>query len=214
MKTTFWTLPLLVALAACNRGPANNEVAANQAAGLPVPPERSAPVPAAAPGSQQTAMPPGLDCVRNRLSPEERRAAAAVAMEQGSRDDPRAQRLIQAVDACGSELSWSPQKRRLAGMFAMSAAGAAGIREALGSRGISFDELDQAILSDRPLMEAAAAGQLGGSIGREFAARHADVIERMAGGQAIDQEVGTRIGNYIAFRALAETTASQFGREP
>lgn len=213
MKKTVLTLALLTALAACNRGAANN-VADNQTAGLPVPPERSATPPAATDGNQQAAMPAGLDCLRNRLSPEERRGAAAVAMEQGSADDPRFQSLRRAVDACGDELSWSSQKRRLAGMFSMSAAGAAGIREELGARGIRFDDLDQAILSDQPLMQAAATGQLGGPVAQQFAARHADLIQRMAGGEALDEALGTRIGNYIAFRALAETTASQFGREP
>lgn len=33
----------------------------------------------------------------------------------------------------------------------------------------------------------------------------------MAGG---DTEMEVLVGNYIAFRALAETTAGQFGREP
>jgi hypothetical protein len=159
-------------------------------------------------------MPPGLDCVRNRLSPEERRGAAEVAMEQGTRDDPRAQALLQAVDACGEELSWSPQKRRLAGMFTMSAAGAAGLREVLGRRGIRFDELDQAIISDRELMSAAESGNLGGPVAQEFAVRNSALIERMAGGAALDQELGTRIGNYIAFRALTETLGGRFGREP
>ena len=213
MKKRFLTLALLTALAACNRAPANN-VADNQAAALPVPPERSAAPPAAVAGNQQTAMPAGLDCVRNRLTPEQRRAAAAVAMEQGSREDPRFQPLLQAVNGCGDELSWSPQKKRLAGMFSISAAGAAGIREELGGRGVRFDELDQAILSDGPLMQAAANGQLGGPVAQQFAVRHAEVIQRMAGGGDLEGELGTRIGNYIAFRALAETSASQFGREP
>lgn len=219
MKARIWALTLVTVLAAC-RGGADNSAAANNAAAVapasngltvPGPPPATGPTEAA----QQTAMPPGLDCVRNRLTPEERRAAAAVAMEQGSPQDPRAVRLVEATNACGEEMSWSPQKRRFAGMFSMAAAGAAGLRETLGARGISFDELDQAILNDRELMAAAEAGTLGdGPAGREFAMRHLDVIQRMTGGRDLDQETGTRIGNYIAFRAMAEVTARQFGQQP
>jgi len=214
MNKTILALSLVAALAACNRGPANNAAGAagntaNASAGLATPPERPAQT------GQQTTLPPGLDCVRNRLSVEERRAAAQVAMEQGSRDDPRAQPLVRAVDACTAELSWSPQKRRLAGMFSLSAAGVAGVREMLGSQGVNVDELDQAIISDAELMAAAEAGQLGaGTAGQEFALRHVELIQRMTAGREDDQELGTRIGNYIAFRALAEVTARQFGREP
>ncbi len=214
MNKTILALSLVAALAACNRGPANNVAAAagNNAAdsaGLATPPERPAQQ-----AGQQSALPPGLDCVKNRLSVEERRAAAQVAMEQGTRDDPRAQPLVRAVDACTAELSWSPQKRRLAGMFSLSAAGVAGVRELLGSRGVNVEELDQAILSDSELMAAAEAGQLGGTAGQEFALRHVDLIQRLTAGREDDQELGTRIGNYIAFRAIAEATARQFGREP
>jgi hypothetical protein len=204
----------VAALAACNRAPTNN-LAGNQAAappaagnssGLPLPAERSE-------AQQQTAMPPGLDCVRNRLSPEQRRAVAQAAMEQAPRDDPRAQPLVQAVDACGTELSWSPQKRRLAGMFSFSAAGAAGVREELTGQGVRVAELDQLILSDGELMAAAENGQLDSAAGSAFAQRHLEELQRIAGGDSLEGALGTRIGNYIAFRALAETLAAQFGRE-
>lgn len=212
MKTTFLTLPLLVALAACSKTPANNVAADNGTA--PPPANMAAAAPAPTQGAQQAAMPPGLDCIRNRLSPEQRRAIAQAAMEQASREDPRAQPLIQATDACGDELSWSPQKRRLAGMFSISAAGAAGVREELGSQGVRIEELDRVILADSELMAAAANGQLNSSAGSAFAQRHLSELQQIAGGQSLEGELGTRIGNYIAFRALAETTASQFGREP
>jgi hypothetical protein len=214
MNKTILALSLVAALAACNRGPANNVAgaagnAAGNGAGLATPPERPAQT------GQQAGLPPGLDCVKNRLSVEERRAAAQVAMEQGSRDDPRAQPLMQAVDACTAELNWSPQKRRLAGMFSLSAAGVAGVRELLAGRGINVDELDQAIITDTELMAAAEAGQLGGgTAGQQFALRHLELIQRLTAGHEDDQELGTRIGNYIAFRALAEATARQYGREP
>jgi hypothetical protein len=204
-----WTLLLLALVAACSRTSGNKAAAGNNAS---APADNSAAAaPAPAQGAQQAGMPPGLDCVRNRLSPEQRREFAQVAIERGSRDDPRAQPVLQAVEACGSELSWSPQKRRLAGMFTMAAAGAAGVREGFGARGVSVDELDQAILSDRQLLAAAESGQLDGAVAQEFASRHAELIERMAGG---DPEMEVLVGNYIAFRALAETTAGQFGREP
>lgn len=214
MKTKLLTLGLVASLAACNQAPANN-LAGNQAvtppaatnsSGLPLPPERSE-------AQQTTAMPAGLDCARNRLSPEQRRAVAQAAIEQVSRSDPRVQLLVQAVDACGAELSWSPQKRRLAGMFSVSAAGAAGVREMLSARGIQIAELDQLILSDRELMAAAESGQLDSAAGSAFVERHPDELQRIAGGESLEGELGTRIGNYIAFRALAETLAAQFGRE-
>lgn len=207
-----WTLSLLALVAACSQNSGNRAKAGNNAAAPAN--DAAAATPAPAQGAQQAGMPPGLDCVRNRLSPEERREFAQVAIEQGSRDDPRAQPVLQAVEACGSELSWSPQKRQLASLFTMSAAGAAGIREQLGGQAAGFDELDQAILSDREFMAAAESGQLEGSVGQEFAQRHAELIQRMAGGEEVDPERATLIGNYIAFRALAETTAGKFGREP
>ncbi len=213
MKKTILALSFVAALAACDRGAANNSAGAptntaNASVGLPTPPERPAQL------AQQTAMPPGLDCVRNRLSPEERRGAASVVLEQGSREDPRFQPLLEATEACGEELSWSPQKTRLAGQFSTAAAGAAAIREMLSSRGVRVEELDQTIISDRDLMAAAGAGTLGGgTAGRDFATRHAAIIERVIGDQ-MNQEIGTRVGNYIAFRAIAETTAAQFGRTP
>ena len=47
-------------------------------------------------------------------------------------------------------------------------------------------------------MAAAEAGTLGsGTAGQAFAMRHAAIIERVVGDQ-MDQEVGTRVGNYIA----------------
>ena len=213
MKMKILTLSLVAVLAACNQAPANN-LAGNQAAippamgnstGLPVPPER--------PAAQEAALPAGLDCVRNRLTPEQRHAVAEVAVAQGSRDDPRAQPLVQAVDACGEELSWSQQKRRLAGMFSLSAAGVAGIRELLDGRGVRIEQLDQTILSDTQLMTAAANGRLDSNAGQEFAQRHLDELQRVANGQTLEGELGMRIGNYIAFRALAETLSVQFGRE-
>ena len=208
MKKTILALSLVAALAACNRDAGNN-MAANQSAGLAVPSERPATPPAA---QGQDAMPPGLDCVRNRLSPEERRGVAAVAMEQGEREDPRLQALFQAVAACGDELSWSPAKRQQAGLFSAAAAGAAGIREMLGSRGIRVEALDQAIITDRELMAAAEANELGnGTAGQSFAIRHSALLEQVAG-NAMDTEVGTRLGNYVAFRAMAQAAATNFSR--
>jgi hypothetical protein len=159
-------------------------------------------------------MPPGLDCVRNRLSPDQRRALGQLALEQGSPQDPRAQPLVQAVDACGRTLSWSPEKRRQAAMFAVSVAGAAQVREFLAGRGVRIEELDRIILSDRELVAAAENGALDSSAGQAFAMRHFDELERIAAGQSLDGELGTRIGNYVAFRVLTETTARQFGRAP
>jgi hypothetical protein len=209
MKTRFLTLGLVAVLAACTKGPANN-LAANAAApppaagnGLPVPPDRSA--------SGEPAMPAGLDCVRNRLTPEQRQGVAQAAMEQAPQEDSRAQTLIQAVDACGDELSWSQEKRQLAAAFSMSAAGATGIRQALGSEGIQVQSLDETILSDRALMMAAEHDQLDSDTGRSFAARHRAELERVADGRPLDGELGSRIGNYIAFIAMAQTAATQFG---
>lgn len=210
MKKTLWILPLLAVAAACNKAPANNVAAANTAA--PTNQTGSAD-PAPVQGAQQTGLPPGLDCVRNRLTPEQRRDVAQAAMEQASREDPRAQALLQAVAACGDESSWSPQKRQFATAFSMSAAGASGLREFLGGRGVNLEELDRLILSDQELMAAAESGELG-SAGQAFAARHAQALEQIAGGGQIDQELGTRIGNYIAFRAAAEAFGGRFGREP
>jgi hypothetical protein len=214
MKTKFWALPLVAALAACNKAPANN-FAANGA------PPANGPVAAAplangpAAGGSEQAIPAGLDCGRNKLSPEERRAFAQLAAEQGSRDDPRAQPLLRAVDACASELSWSADKKRVATMFSMSAAGATALREELIGQGLSLDQLDQAIQSDQEFMAAAAAGQLaGGTAGQEFAMRHAALIQQLMGDRAEDQQLAERIGNYIAFRALALTLANQFGQQP
>jgi hypothetical protein len=214
MKRGILAIALLAGLAACNRAPTNN-VVANQTAGMPIPPERPATPVVPVQAGQQNAMPPGLDCVRNRLTPDQRRDAAAVAMEQGTRDDPRAQALLRAVDACGEELSWSPRKRNLASTFSISAAGAAGIRQALDSRGIPIEELDPTILADRELMAAAESGRLDGTVGEAFAARHLDELQRIAGGaDALAGEVGVRIGNYLAFRALAEILARRFAAEP
>jgi hypothetical protein len=208
-----WTLPLLAAVAACSQAPGNKAAApANGSAGLA--PAANGPAAGPATGPGQAAMPAGLDCVRNRLSPGERRGVAQLASEQGSRDDPRAQPLLRAVDTCAAELSWSPQKRNLAGMSAMSSAGLAALQEELTGQGIGLAELDQAIQSDQPLMAAANAGQLGGTAGQEFAERHAAIIERMMAGRAEDQRLAVRIGNYIAFRAIALSTASRFAQEP
>lgn len=213
MKKTLWILPLLAVAAACNQAPANNVAAANQTSGLPLPGERPTPVtalPQEAQQAQQTTMPAGLDCVRDSLSPEQRQGVARAAMEQAPREDPRAQALLQAVDTCGDRLSWSTEKRRFAAMFSMSAAGATGIRQELGGRGVRIQELDSTILGDADLMGAAARGQLDSSVGQAFAARHRDEIERIAAGQPLEGELGTRIGNYIAFIALAQTVSGRF----
>jgi hypothetical protein len=206
-----WTLLLLAGVAACSRAPGNNAAAGNDAAAPAN--ESAAAAPAANAGPAQPAMPAGLDCIRNGLSPEERRAVAELAAEQGSREDPRAQPLMRAVDACAAQLSWSQQKRAFAGMYAMSAAGLAGLQEALTGQGIDLGELNQAIESDQPLMAAANAGQLG-TAGQEFAQRHAAVLERLMGDRSQDQQLGVQIGQYIGFRALALATANRFGQEP
>ena len=216
MKQKVLILALVAMLAACNRAPANN-LAGNQAGvappaqgntGLPVPPERST-----AAQTGQTGMPPGLDCVRNRLTPEQRRGIAQAAIEQAPRDDPRAQALIQAVDACSDELSWSPEKRRLASMFSVSAAGAAGVREELDGQGVRIEDLDRVILGDSELMAAAERGQMDSAVGSEFAQRHLNEIQQIAGDRSLEGELGMNIGKYIGFRALAETLAARFGRE-
>lgn len=207
MKTIL-TCSLLALLAACNQTPANNVAAdANNAA--PTPPTQQ-PATQTAAANGQAAMPPGLDCVRNRLSPEQRQSVARAAMEQARQEDSRVQTLIQAVDACGEELSWSPEKRQLAAMFAMSAAGATGLRHALGDQGIQVEALNDVILSDRALMMAAEHNQLDSAAGRSFAARHRAALERVANGQSLNGEAGTRIGNYIAFVAMAQTVAARF----
>ena len=209
MKKTIWIRPLLALAAACNKSDGNTAAAAGN---VPAPATNvsSEAGPAPEQGNDQSAMPAGLDCVRNRLTPEQRQGVAQAAMEQVSQEDPRAQALLQAVDACGEELSWSPEKRRLAGMFSMSAAGATGIRQALGSQGIQVQALDEVILSDRALMMAAENNQLDSDAGRSFAARHHAALERVAGGRPLDGELSMRIGNYIAFIALAQTIAARF----
>ena len=209
MKTKFLTLALLAALAACNRAPANNVATGNaSAAAVNTAAPAPAPAPAAAPG--QTAMPAGLDCVRNRLSPDQRRAVAELAMEQGSRDDPRAQPLLQAAEACAQELSWSTGKTNMASMFSMSAAGAAGLQELLRGRGVNVDELDRAILADQELIIAAGDPQQLPTAAQQFVVRNAALLTRIAGEEGLDDELGTRIGNYIAFRALVEGLARRF----
>lgn len=208
MKTIL-TLSLLALAAGCNKAPENNLAAAQNTAGLPTPPERPA-TNETAQADGQSAMPAGLDCPRNRLSPEERQGVAQAAMEQVSQEDPRAQALLQALDACGEQLSWSPEKKRMAGMFSMSAAGATGIRQALASQGIQIQALDEVILSDRALMMAAENNQLDSETGRSFAARHRAELERVAAGHPLEGEIGMRIGNYIAFIAVAQTTSARF----
>jgi hypothetical protein len=210
MKKMIWILPLLAVAAACNKSDGNNAaatgnvpapaLATNVAADAGPPPAQE----------QQAAMPAGLDCVRNRLSPEQRQGVAQAAMEQVSQEDPRAQALLEAVDACAQQLSWSEEKKRFAAMFSMSAAGATGIRQALGSQGIQVQALDEVILSDRALMMAAGNNQLDSDAGRSFAARHRAELERVAGGRPLDGELGSRIGNYIAFIALAQTISARF----
>ncbi len=214
MNRTIWTLPLLAVVAACSGNAANNVVAANVAAPANVAGPAAPPANSTASTAGEQAMPPGLDCVRNRLTPEERRGVAAAASEQASRDDPRAQALLQAVDACATELSWSPEKKRIAGMFSMSAAGVSALQEELTGQGLQLAELDQAIESDTVFMAAANAGELGGAAGQEFAQRHAALIERILGDRTSDQRLGTRLGNYIAFRAIAIATANRFSQEP
>ena len=207
MKTTL-ALSLLALAAGCNQSPANNVAAAANNAAMSAPPEEPANQTADANG--QSAMPAGLDCVRNRLSPEQRRDVAQAAVEQVSQEDPRAQALLQSVDACGEELSWSPEKRQLAAMFSMSAAGATGLRQVLGEQGIQVEALDEVILSDRALMMAAGQNQLDSDAGRSFAARHHAELERVANGQSLNGEAGSRIGHYIAFVAMAQTIAARF----
>ena len=214
MKKTILALSLVAALAACNRGEANNSAGAasnssNGLSGLVTPPNR----PADQAGQQSAGE--QLMCVRNGLSAEQRRDVAAAAMEQAQPTDPRAQALLRAVDACTAQYSWSPQKRRLAGMFSLSAAGAAAVSDLLRGEGVSVEELDQAIAGDQALLTAAGAGQLGGgTAGREFALRHSALIQRLAAGREEDRELLTRIGNYIAFRATVEAVGRQFSNEP
>jgi hypothetical protein len=209
MKTNVWTLPLLVALAACSKSPANNVAAGNNVA---APANETAAAPPATNTAAGAPAAAGLDCIRNALSPEERRAIADVAAEQGSRDDPRAQPLVRAVDSCAAQYSWSPAKRRLAGMFTLSNAGLSALEEELTGQGIDLAELNQTIESDESLMAAASAGEMG-SAGQEFAQRHSEMLERMLEGRD-QQQVGTRIGNYIGFRAAAIALAGKFAQEP
>lgn len=211
MKKMFWILPLLAVAAACNKSDGNNAAATgNGPAPAPATNVATDAGPAPGQGNEQSAMPAGLDCARNRLSPEQRQGVVQAAMEQASQEDPRAQALLQAVDACGEQLSWSQQKRQLAAMFSMSAAGATGIRQALGSQGIQVQALDEVILSDRALMMAAEHNQLDSAAGRSFGARHHAELERVADGRPLDGELATRIGNYIAFIALAQTISARF----
>ncbi len=210
MKMKLLTLSVVAVLAACNKAPANNVAAAANTAGPQAQSEQPANAVESAEANGQSAMPAGLDCVRNRLSPEQRQGVVQAAMEQASQEDPRAQALIAAVDACADELSWSPDKKRLAGMFSMSAAGATGIRQALSSQGIQVQALDEVILSDRALMMAAENNQMNSETGRSFAARHRAELERVAGGRPLDGELGMRIGNYIAFIAMAQTLSAQY----
>lgn len=211
MKKTLWILPLLAVAAACNNAPANN-VAANQTSGLPLPPDRAGtpPVPAPAEEQQQAALPAGLNCVRDRLTSEQRQAIGQAVLAQAPREDPRAQSLLQAADACATELSWSPQKRQLATLFSMSAAGAATLREWFRGRGIQIQQLDQVILSDGELMNAAESGSLTAQVGESFAMRHQAELDQLAPGWRSDRELGTRIGNYMGFMAGVQVNSRRF----
>jgi hypothetical protein len=172
----------------------------------------SAPASTASP--EPAARPAGLDCVRDRLSPDEWRALLQLALEQAPREDPRTQPLLRVVEACGNALSWSAEKTRLATMFTMSVAGVAVVRENLAGRGVRVEQLDQTILSDREFVAIAEHGVLDNAAGLAFTQRHADELGRVAAGQPLDGELGILIGNYIAFRVLTETLAAQFGRTP
>jgi hypothetical protein len=202
-----WILPLLAALAACSRAPANE--AANGTAGGNRTDAGNA-VAAQAPTAAEPAAAGGaIACGMDRLSPQERDALGQLAAEQGSREDPRAQPLIRAVDACAAQFSWSAQRRNLALMYGLAKAGEAALRADFSGRGIDVAELDRAIVEDRELMDSANSGQLSGAVGQAFASRHAALVERLLGGQE-DQALAVRIGNYIAFHALAETLPARF----
>jgi hypothetical protein len=162
-----------------------------------------------------TPIPAGLSCASDRISPDERRAFTQAVTALASHQDARFAPVLRAIEACAGELSWSPAKRRLAGIFTASVAGMVGLREELGGQGISFAEIDRAILSDRELMAAAAEDRLEDpAVGQAFALRHIEIIQRMLGTHGEDQGLGGRIGNYIAFRAIVETAAWRFGEAP
>jgi hypothetical protein len=202
-----WMLPLLAALAACSRAPANET--ANAAAGGNRTDAGNTALAQAPPAAEPAAGDGTVACGADRLSPQEGDALGQLAAEQGSREDPRAQPLIRAVDACAGQFSWSPQKRNFALMYGLAKAGEAALRADFSGRGIDVAELDRAIVADRELMDAANSGQLSGAVGQAFALRHGALIGRLLGGQG-DQALAVRIGNYIAFHALAETLPARF----
>lgn len=213
MKKTVLALSLVAVLAACGGGAANNSAGApantvgNSSMGLPTPPARPPEL-----AGQQAGLPPGLDCIRNALSPEERRQAAVAIIELGPRaqGDPRVQTLRQAGDTCGEEQGWSEEKTELAIRFSLSAAGGAAIREMLGAQGIQIQNLDRTILSDPELMAAAEGGRLTPQVGEAFAMRHREELERLVEGRSLEGELGARVGNYMAFIAMAQIMSARF----
>jgi hypothetical protein len=190
---------LLVAMAACSPALANDAASAPSFGEVAGPPDQSGP-------------PAGLDCPWNALSPEERRGAQALAGELGSREDPRAQALIRAVDSCAAQYSWSAAKYRIAGIFTLASAGLSALEEELTGQGIDLAELNQVIEADQPILAAARSEQMD-TAGPSFAQRHSAMLARMVAGRD-SVRVGTRIGNYIAFRAFVIALPGQFAREP
>ena len=166
---------------------------------------------AATQSAEPAAMPAGIDCVRNRFSPDEWRAFSQLVVELGSNDDPRVQPLVRGVEACGTQLSWSPRKRQLAGMLVVGVAGTAALRAELAGQGIRIEQLDPTILSDRELVAAAENGAVDSAAGQAFAMRHMAEIERIAAGRSLTEGFGMKLGNYVGFRLLIDVAARLFG---
>ena len=150
-----------------------------------------------------------LDCV---TEPAVARGAARRrrqgAIEQGSREDPRAQPCCRPSRPARRNC---PGRRRSAGwraMFSIAASRRRRVRKCSAAGASTSTELDQTIITDRDLMAAAecAAGSAARSA-RPSRCAMPPLIERIARRSDRTRRSATRIGNYIAFRAIAEATA-------
>ncbi|MGE3397254.1 MAG: hypothetical protein AB7H79_10185 [Sphingomonas sp.] len=149
-----------------------------------------------------------LACPIAGLSADDQAAFTAAVMAGAPENDPRLTPFWRGLFACREQYAWSEEVTTTARRYAVAVAGVTEIRRDAEARGIDVQPFEQAILVDEALLAAGAD--------RYPQAEIEALLGRLTTRINAIAEVNPRadvvriVGDFIAFRAIAETMRRRF----
>ncbi|WP_299326496.1 hypothetical protein [Parasphingopyxis sp.] len=131
-------------------------------------------------------------------------------VEQGDRDDPRAEPLSRAYGDCAARHGWSVEQGELVTMFTLSVVGQTGTERILAANDIDMSQIEQAVLNDAEFFAAIRSRDMSDAAIDAMVNRHLPLIEEAVSGHPDPEPFYETIGQFMMFRAMTEVAALQF----